>query len=272
MKNLAAAGRLLALSTVALLGCGQAANADLLQAGIFKNLTYQQTSGGVTSTGGFFNALAQENAVGDFDSASLTVNGGAPIDLLLSGTVFGNGPGFASKSDMDAAFPFGTYGITAVGGTSGPKSETINYTKDAYTTSIPALDTASYNALQGLSRSSSALTLAFNSFTPDASTTNAFTFFTIFGSNQCCGFLVPSSTSCTIDPSALTAGTTYTYELDFSDRVEQTIDGVLTFTDFDVRTDGTFTTAAAPVPEPLTLSLFGTGLAAAFAARRRKKP
>ena len=94
------------------------------------------------------------------------------------------------------------------------------------------------------------------------------TFFSIFNSSQGCGFLSPSATSCTIDPQALTADTTYNWELDFSDRVEATVGGVLTYTDFDVRTDGSFTTAA--VPEPASWAMLLAGFAGlGFVARRR---
>lgn len=266
--------RLLAVSAIALLSYCGAANAELLSAGTFRNLTNQQVGATITSTGSFFNAQAEENAVGDFAAATLTVNGGAPTSLPLSGTQFSISPSFPTQAAMDLAYPFGTYAISLSGGTDGPASVTLNYSADGYTADIPALTLASYDALQGLSTSSSALTLDFNSFTPNALATSAFTFLTIFNSNQSCDFLAPTSTSCTIDPSALTAGMTYDYELDFSDRIEQTVDGVLAYTDFDVRTDGTFTTAAA-VPEPASLPMFLTGLglmgAALYFARKKGK-
>ena len=251
--------RLLAVSAIALLSYSGAAHAELLSAGTFKNLTYEQVGATTTSTGGFFNAGAEENTVGDFAAATLTVNGGLSTSLPLSGTEFGISPSFSTQAAMDSAYPFGTYVISLSGGTDGPVSVTLNYSADGYTADIPALTLASYDALQGLSTSLSALTLDFNSFTPNALATTAFTFFTIFDSDQSCDFLAPTSTSCTIDPSALTADTTYNYELDFSDRIEATVDGALVYTDFDVRTDGTFTTAAA-VPEPASLPMFLTGL------------
>jgi hypothetical protein len=84
--------------------------------------------------------------------------------------------------------------------------------------------------------------------------------------------LSPSATSCTIDPQALSTNTTYSWELDFSDRVETTVDGVLTFTDFDVRTDGSFTTAAAATPEPSTWAMMLLGFVGiGYLGRRRMR-
>ena len=244
-------------------------SAQLNNAGTFKNLTNEQTGPStVVSSGAFFNAGANFDNSGDYASAALTVNGGAPQDLpATTSTSFGIGPSFANQAAMDAAYPFGTYVISLTTGNQPATSVTLNYSADAYTADTPQLTAASYNALQGLSTGLSSLTLNFNSFTPNSLATKAYTFFTVFGSTQGCGFLDPSSTSCTIDPNALTAGKTYGWELDFSDRIKSTVDGVLTYTDFDVRTDGSFTTA---VPEPSTWAMALAGLAGlGFAARRR---
>jgi hypothetical protein len=257
-----------------LLALGSQANAQLQQAGTFKNLTHEQTDATtVVSTGAFFNALADFTNPGDYSSASLTVNGGTPQDLPLSSpTGFGIGPSFPDQASMDAAYPFGTYVIALTAGTQPAISETLNYTADAYTSDTPQLDAASFNALQGLSTGLTSLTLNFNSFTPSDLTTTPFTFFSIGNSSQGCGFLSPSATSCTIDPAALSPDTTYSWELDFSDRVETNVNGVLTFTDFDVRTDGSFTTAAAATPEPSTWAMMLLGfVGVGYLGRRRMK-
>jgi hypothetical protein len=247
------------------------ASAQLTDVGIFKNLTHEQTDGTtVTATGGFFNAIGDFTSAGDFGAATLSYPGpGSPENLpLTSPTNFGIGPGFPTQAAMDAAYPFGTYSFSFTGGTMGPASESVNYTADAYTADVPKLEAASFNALLGLSTSLSSLTLNFNAFTPSPLATSAFTFFTIFGSSQNCGFLAPSATSCAIDPRALTPGTTYDWELDFSDRVENFVGGVDLFTNFDVRTDGMFTTASIPESSTWTMALLGfAGLG--FVARRR---
>jgi hypothetical protein len=256
-----------------LLAVSGQASAQLQQAGTFKNLTNEQTGPTtVTSTGAFFNALADFTNPGDYSSASLTVNGGTPQDLPLSSpTGFGIGPSFPDQASMDAAYPFGTYVIALTGGAQPAISETITYSADAYTSDTPQLAAASFNALQGLSTALSSLTLNFNSFTPSDLTTTPFTFFSIGNSSQGCDFLSPSATSCTIDPQALSPNTTYSWELDFSDRVETTVDGVLTFTDFDVRTDGSFTTATA-TPEPSTWAMMLLGFVGiGYLGRRRMR-
>jgi hypothetical protein len=193
---------------------------------------------------------------------------------LTSPTEFGIGPSFPTQAAMDAHYPFGSYTFT-VSGALPTATVTVDYTADAYTADIPQLTATSFNALLGLSTHLSSLTLGFNSFTPSPLATSAFTFFTVFGSTQGCSFLSPSATSCTIDPQALAPSTTYNWELDFSDRVEatQVINGspVLTYTDFDVRTDGSFTTAAVPESSTWAMMLIGfVGLGCL--ARRRSGP
>ncbi len=247
-------------------------HAQLTQAYTFKNLTHEQTAPTtVIDTGAFFNAGGLIAAAGQFDSASLTYPGaGSPQNLpFTSPTQFGIGVGFATQAAMDAAYPFGTYSITVLNtSTSASQTATLSYTADAYTADVPALSAASFNLLQGLPRGPDPVPLTFNTFTPSPLATSAFTFFTIFGTSDGCSFLSPSADFCTIYPNTLTPDTTYTWELDFSDRIEATVDGVLTGVNFDVRTDGVFTTAAA-VPEPVSLALFGSGLVALVCMRRR---
>lgn len=65
----------------------------------------------------------------------------------------------------------------------------------------------------------------------------------------------------TIPANTLLPNTQYGFELDFSDRLNglDAANGVFTQQGFDVRTDGTFTTGAAQVPEPATILLAGIG-------------
>jgi hypothetical protein len=252
------------------------ANAQLTFVGTFRNLVYGQSSpGSAAFVGAFFSADANFTLPGQYTAANLTYpvlpSGATTIPLsAVSPTDFATSQGFTTQAAMDAAFPMGTYTFDVTGGSEPSQMVDVDYNIDAYTADIPLLSDTSFGALIGLDTKSSSLTLAFNAFTPAEPATVAFTFFSIGGS-QSCGFLDPSATSCTIDPSALAPGTTYTWELDFSDRIETPQgDGLVTYTDFDVRTDGVFTTAAAAAPEASTWAMILTGFAGlAFAARRR---
>jgi hypothetical protein len=254
------------------LSCAAPASAQLYNAGTFRNLTNEQTGPNtVVSTGAFFNAGGLFTSPGDYTTFTLTDPGpGSPENLPLNTpTSFGNGPSFATQADMDAAYPFGTYVIAVSGGTQPDTSVTLHYTADAYTSDVPQLSATSFNDLLGLSTGLSSLTLNFNAFTPSPLVTTALAYFTIFGSSQFCSGLAPSAGSCTIDPQALTPGKTYAWELDFSDRIENTVDGALTYTDFDVRTDGSFTTKAIPEPSTWAMGLIGfVGLG--YATRRAR--
>ena len=273
-------GGLLAVSVFVSALAGVApSSAQITSGSVYKNLAHEQTG---PSTVGFTGAFVNGGATftGAFDTGSLSYPGtGSPQAMTLTSPGnFGFGSSFADQAAMDAAYPAGTYTITissSGGPPPSPDSLAMSYSApDPFATAIPALTAASFDALQDLSTSSGPLALSFNSFTPDPATTPgaSATFFSIFGTSQDCGgALDPSTTSCTIDPSALTPGTTYTWELDFSDRiVTSPSPGVFGYLGFDVRTDGTFTTA---IPETSTWAMMIVGFAglgfAGFRASRK---
>ena len=247
---------------------------------LFKNQDYIQTSGAAPTTPTGFFADVELTSVnpGDFDDVMVTFPGPAsPVDIpQVSPTFFSYGPGFATQADMDAAIPTGDYDYTGTNSsTSDSETATLNYTGDAFTSAIPALNAATWNALNGLDPSM-ALTLGFNSFTPAANANQAFTFFTISDASGAVftgGFLDPSTMSLLLPANKLMANTTYNFELDFSDRQNGSdpVSGDFTLIGSDVRDDGTFTTGAiAPAtPEPGTLLLLGSGIFALGLARRR---
>jgi PEP-CTERM motif len=246
---------------------------------IFKNISYTQSSGAAPSTPtGFFAdvELTSQNA-GDFTNVIVTYPGpGSPLTVpQVSPTFFKYGPGFATQAAMNAAIPFGAYKYTATN-TAVNQTATLNYTTDAFTGAIPALNASSFNALHGLNPTT-ALTIGFNSFTPNAAASQGFTFFTIFGSSGTVfsgGFLGPSATSVLLPANTLAPNTNYSFELDFSDRINGSdpSTGVFTLVGSDVRTDGTFTTgpSATVTPEPGTLLLAGCGVMAVAILRKRR--
>jgi len=260
---------------LAVLGAPAMQAAGIQYVDIFKNSVYTQTSGTAPTAASFYFAnieLTSQNP-GDFTSVSVSYPGpGSPVSLpMTQSAFFSYGPSFPTAAAMNAAVPFGTYSYTATNSsTMASASATLNYTADAFTSAIPALSAASFNALNGLNPNT-ALTIGFNSFTPNAAANESYTFFSIFNSTGTAftdGFLAPGTTSLFLPAGTLAAGTTYTYELDFSDRVNGTdATGIDTLVGSDVRTDGTFTTAIV-VPEPGTASIVGLLLLALAGLRK----
>jgi hypothetical protein len=244
--------------------------ADLTLIDMFQNLAYTQTSGGVAFNDTFLNLEASMNP-GDFTSVSVSYPGPASPDSLTleSSTKFGEGPGFPNQAAMDAAYPMGTYLFTATGGTVGFEQASLDYTVDAFTSDIPALTTASFNALQGMNPNLP-FTFDFNSFTPNSNASFGTTYLSVFGSSFSTSG-PPTTTSATMAAGTLLPDTTYEYELDFSDRITglDPINGVPTLIGFDVRTDGTFTTGAV-VPEPAMMIPLGVALVGLAALRLRR--
>lgn len=258
-------------------------HADLTSIYLFSNAYWFQTSASAPTglpAGYFFNLGATEQNAGDFDSISVTYPGpGSPQVLNFNpGSAspgFGS-PGYPDLASYQAAYPFGTYTFNGIVGGVTTQTENLNYAGDYYASAIPALSAATYNGLQGLAPNSS-LTIGFNSFTPDPNASGGSPFFTI--SNTSTGIAAFSvglpygDTSVNLPAGTLAANTNYTWELDFSDRLNgQTADGVFTTQGFDLRTDGSFTTGAfAPEPGFVGPLVFGLGLLGVAMLRRRTR-
>jgi hypothetical protein len=237
---------------------------------VYNNNSYTQTSNSAPTTpfGYFFSIGAFFATPGDYSSATATYPGPASPQSLpyASSTEFNySSPYFSSSADLQAAYPFGTYSITATG-PAGTSSSTIEYNNNYFTTAIPYIQ--NYSSLNGLN-TRQGFTVLYPSFTPDPAVTEGFTFFTIYDATTGVAvysdeFQSPNSTSAFIAANTLSPGVTYDFELDYSDR----LNGPNYVQGFDVRTDGSFSTAA--VPEPSTWALMLLGVAALGCASRRQ--
>jgi hypothetical protein len=244
----------------------------------FGNIAYEQTGNGNTLTlnGTFFSADVNTSVPNPYTSVSMTFPGAmSPITSFsqLSPTDYHYQTGlYSTLAAMHTDFPTGTYTFTANNG----DAASYNYTADDYSASLPYLTGTNYTDLQGMN-SAQPFNFTFSPFTTGSTATDSFIFFTIFDDTLGksvfdAGFLPATTTGVTLPGGALHPGDLFSYELDFSNR------DVLTtgFTGgggppqlgFDVRADGTFTTAAAAAtPEPSSAALLGLGLLAAACRR-----
>lgn len=217
---------------------------DQISPYIFDNTVFDQTSdtAPLLPWFDFFSIGATFSTAGDYGAASASYLGpGSPQTLgLIAPTTFDFGsPAFTSFSNLQAAYPFGTYTVTAVGNQTSSTSS-VSYQANYFTGVIPFV--TNYSSLNGFNPAND-FSVHYNSFTPDAHVTTGVTFFTIWNANTHQvvfqdNFQSASSTTALIPANTLSPNTNYTFELDFSDRliVGSTTQG------FDMRTDGSFAT------------------------------
>jgi hypothetical protein len=258
-----------------------AAHAQLTQADVGVNPTFEQTDPTtVTSTGGFFSGRAFFTNTTDFDAGTLTYGGpGSPAALTPGSpppslTLGGSNPSFVG---LQSDFPNGDYTFDLTGGTMGPTEFVINYAGNAYS-NTPELTAASFSALQGLN-AAAPITLDFNPMdvSPNATPGANAIFFSVVDSSNSTVFnetLSTTDTSVTIPGGVLAAGQSYSFDLLFDDRIVDSSGEFLKTQFYDTHTDGSFSTAAEAVPEPSTWAMMlmgfvGLGFAASLRGRKQ---
>ncbi len=249
-------------------------SADTLDFRMFNAAEYTQTAAGTAFQGYSYEMDDITAGSTALNSATVTYPGaGSPATLTQSPTdpTFFNeyfGP-YASLANLHSALPFGNYTTTVTNGTT-TLNATINYAADYFEPTVPALSAASFGAVQDWNPNQ-ALTINFNAFTPNATTTGEVgTYVTIFGPNSTpfSTFVAPNVTSVTIPADTLAGGTNYSLQISQGGRVvvPQNAQGITTEFGFNNDTTIDFTT----VPEPAELALAGLALCA-FSAKILKK-
>lgn len=258
--------------------------ADITDLTLFKTQEYNQTTNSPPSIPVDFFATARAfvGSITDFASASLTVPNsttqamGLVSDPVQPHWLVDSGLQ-GSKAAMDAAFPFGNYSVIAANSdASHQQTVSLNYSLDAYSSSVPALTVATYDALQHLSATQSH-TINFNPFTPNPTTQEQFIFFDINdGATNVLhqAFANATTTSFVLPANTLQSGHAYTFDLVFSNRLVDSTpldsNGLPYRTDigFDLRTNGSL--ATAPVPVPAAAWLLGSAIGGLGVMRRRR--
>lgn len=264
------AKRLLAmLAAMAMAMPTLAAAADISYVDLFRSLVYSQTADAAAAAGGaFFSTRVFLPAAGGFDAAEFTPpSSPSPVAMSPFGPsayIYTSLP-LAGQPALDAAFPAGVYAYSlARTGGGSPATSAIDYSgSDDYPGSVPYLNGTSYSNLQGM-RADSPITVTINPYVNATTPDDAIVFFVVRDSADATMFdsgpLPAATTAITIPGGQLLAGSSYGYELIYSNRVLRPIDGSTDFANqigFDYRTSGQFTTAAVPEPSNWALLLLG---------------
>jgi hypothetical protein len=273
----------LSLPLLSLCGLATTAHAQVTGVPLFFTNYYQQTgSATTTSNGSTFDARIFETNPGDVGGATLTypdpASPGTYSPTTYSDITLDYGVNVATPADLQTpfpGFPFGTYTVDYSGGNAGSGSVGLDYTQNAFSSSIPMLTSATYNGLQGLD-TTQAFTIGLTNDTPVQASTDNFIFIDIYNHNTGAladsqVFLSPSTTSEVLSANTLAPNTAYDIDLIFSDRITTNSNGVDTTLGFDQNTTTSFTTA--PVPEASSVISFGLLLflgSLGVSMRRRK--
>lgn len=264
---------------------GTAALADLTNFDSFGNQEYFQTANNTAPSGApmdFYASRLFYDTTGDVTSATGTSANSSQFSYTpQSGNYALAQTGFLTPSQLnDYLASGGSLNFNVTGGNLASESgSSPTYGSPLFPTAVPYLTGNSYNMLQGLD-STQSVTLTINGFNAVAganesdvfititnSTTNAVAYSTEF-INQ------PGTTSFSIDPNTLAAGTMYNLEVDYSSRLNGT--GTFNGNDlpftagYDNRTEIGFFTVGS-VPEPSSLALTALGVASALLAARRRR-
>jgi PEP-CTERM motif-containing protein len=268
-----------ALVTVVASAAATSAQAGITEVDIGINPTFEQTGPStIVSTGGFFSARAFVDSASDFDSG--TISGPGPVLpqplTAQPGPTMAYALGAATTSDLNTDFPFGTYTFNLKNSaTSDNQTRNIAYSAAADSLSTPGLTGSSFTALQGMD-AGSGFTFDLNPFLTNPLADTNLLFFSVSDGSGDSVFsqddLDPSTTSIFMPGGMLIAGRSYSFDINFDERILGTDGDTPTEIFFDTHTDGAFSTAAPGVPEPASWSLMIAGFAGIGFALRRRRP
>ncbi len=248
------------------------AYAQLQSVDVGLNPTFNQTAAGVTSTGGFFSARAFFSNAGDYTTGSLVLSGGPTLPLADQGysvPELGYGDSNGSFDALKASYLAPSYEFMLSGGMQGDADITMDYAGDAWSNAA-ALTQTSFEALQGMN-AAGGLAIDFLAMVPAMDATSSDIVFSVSDATNSQVFsqtLSSSATSVTIPGGVLAPGSSYSFDLLFSDQIGGSVDGVTTTQFYDSHTGGDFYTEAA-VPEASTWAMMLAGFAGLGAFARR---
>jgi hypothetical protein len=256
-------------------GVGRASAGPVTLYTLFKSTAYQQTSNSQPTTPSSFFVNGGVGSATANDLTGGSVNTIYPLTVADANDLGWDAGFFSTLAAMNAAFPDGgTNHFTVTSNSQGTLNDTLTLPNSAlFTSNVPYL--TNFSQLQGMNPAAP-LTVTFPATSAVPGSNGSAIFFGIFGTAAGSGALADSATSFVIPANTLLPNTTYTFELDYSNRLNTTstggFSGATGIAGYDVRTDGTFTTGPA-VPEPASLLLLAIGAAGAagYGWQRRKR-
>ncbi len=258
------------------------ANAGLIQFGVFETVSQVETGPATFSPSTYaYDGQLTFSTLGEFTTATVVGASTGPLYTLSPSdptTLSSGSVSVATQADLSQALPPDTYTIFASGGTAGQSVLTITQfpsNVSFFPQSTAGFTASTFSMLQGVD-ASQGLTLGLLPFVPASNVTDSLLSVNIYdASTQQLVYsqdsLPSTTTSLSLAAGTLAAGTTYTFGLDYSDRISQAAgDGQIFVRAFDNQTSGIFTTAALATPEPATLTMLGFGAAVLLVRMRRQ--
>jgi hypothetical protein len=246
------------------------ASAAISFVNMFRSDSDTQTANGnaLTLDGTYVTLALVSRNPNDYTSAKATFTGPASPALFTASdpSTFGYSTGFyPSRAAMNADLPTGTYTYSATKA-AATDTTTVNYTADAYSSTLPFLTGTDYSKLQGMNPAVP-FAFHFSTDTPAPATNEADLFFTVFDAVTGdviydAGFLPSTTTGLTLPANTLVPGKQYVYQLIFSDRLIAASPGAdfNSQIGFDDRTTGAFTSGATPEPASGVITLTVAGI------------
>ena len=241
---------------------------------------FEDSSGTVTSTGGFFSARAFLTKASDYDTATLTWGGPdspQPMFFNFADTAFEyEPPGAPDLTTLHNLYPAGLYTFALSNSLPGgltPLTVEIDYAGDAYS-NTPSI--TNIGVLTDMN-AHSAVTIDLSAYGDNPNANSSAIYFSI--TNVTSGKMVfatdaldPSTTEITIAANTLMPGVDYSFDLLYDNRINGTDPNGNAITQFyDSHTSGDFSTEA-PVPEASTWAMLLAGFGGlAFAGFRRRR-